>query len=1081
MRQVIVAAIVFMMVGVGLVGGQVPTTTPPEGLRVNTPTTHAFKNARLVVSPNKTIEKGTLLIRDGVVVAVGADVQIPADARVWDLNGKTVYPGIIDAYTEIAPEASRTDPALAELLGAKYWNSNITPQVRGDRIYKNDAELNKKLRSQGIVARLVAPSRGLIKGTSALISTSDDPATQSMLKLQVAQHGALTIPRVPREQREGQQRDEQRPYPTSPMGAYTLVRQALYDAQWYTAAQAAADKEPTLPRPERNDAMEALQQQLAAKIPFIIDASDELYALRVANIAKEFDLNAIIRGGGKEYRLIDAIAANRIPVIVPVNFPRSPNVASPEAALAVSLEDLMDWDLAVENPARLDQAGVKIALCTQGLRDKAGFLAAVRKAVVRGLSKPAAIRAMTISSAELLGVSDRLGTLDNGKLASFIITDGDLFEEKTKVLETWVEGKRHEVVSMPWFDPRGTWKATLQTGEDRRDANITIRGEIEKMSGRIRFEGDLPPATGPSTQPATQPSRETDLSNISIRGARLSFTFKSDALQRPGIAQLSATIGTSEKPGDNWLGSGVWPDGTGFVVTALKTGEPSKEDTSIVQDRASDDGAELAADSPRSRRRGERSATTRPVIKEALYAVNHPLGEFGRAAPPPQPSLVIFTNATVWTAGPEGAIENATVTVRDGKIISISKVSAPVPDGAVIIDCTGKHISPGIIDCHSHMATDSGINESGQAVSAEVRIGDFINPDDINVYRQLAGGVTAANILHGSANPIGGQNQVIKLRWGALPEEMKFKDAPQGIKFALGENVKQSNWEIPNDRRTRYPQTRMGVEQIIRDEFKAAEDYKRRWDEWSSAQKGIPPRRDLELDAIVEILDGSRLIHCHSYRQDEILAFMRLCEQFGVRIATLQHILEGYKIAEVMAKHGAAGSSFSDWWAYKMEVYDAIPYNGAIMHNAGVVVSFNSDDAELARRLNLEAAKAVKYGGIKPDEALKFVTLNPAKQLGIDKWVGSIEVGKDADLAIWNASPLSVYSRVEQTWIDGRKYFDREEDAKARQQVAQMRTALVQRILQSGESPAGPDENEDRARVLWPNEDVFCGCNESKN
>jgi N-acetylglucosamine-6-phosphate deacetylase len=361
-----------------------------------------------------------------------------------------------------------------------------------------------------------------------------------------------------------------------------------------------------------------------------------------------------------------------------------------------------------------------------------------------------------------------------------------------------------------------------------------------------------------------------------------------------------------------------------------------------------------------------------------------------------------------------------------------------------------------------------------------VRIGDFVQPSDINIYRQLAGGTTAANILHGSANPIGGQNQVIKFRWGALPEEMKFKDAPPGIKFALGENVKQSNWDIPADRRTRYPQTRMGVDQIIRDEFEAAQDYKRRWDEYNSTKKGIPPRKDLELDAICEILDGRRLIHCHSYRQDEILNLLRICEQFDVRIATLQHILEGYKVADAMARHGAMGSSFSDWWAYKMEVYDAIPYNGALMHNAGVVVSFNSDDAELARRLNLEAAKAVKYGGIEPHEALKFVTLNPAKQLRIDKWVGSIEQGKDADLVLWNGDPLSVYSRVEQTWVDGRKYFDRDEDLRAREQVKQMRTALVQRILTSGESPAEPGENEDRQRVLWPNEDVFCGCNEGQ-
>jgi len=324
--------------------------------------------------------------------------------------------------------------------------------------------------------------------------------------------------------------------------------------------------------------------------------------------------------------------------------------------------------------------------------------------------------------------------------------------------------------------------------------------------------------------------------------------------------------------------------------------------------------------------------------------------------------------------------------------------------------------------------------------------------------------------LHGSANTIGGQNQVVKFRWGALPEEMKFAAAPAGIKFALGENVKRSNWGSSS----RYPQTRMGVEQLLRDAFRAAEDYRRRWKDYRSFKRGLPPRVDLEQEALVEVLEGKRLIHCHSYRQDEILAFLRVCEEFHVRVATLQHILEGYKVADVMAKHGVGGSSFSDWWAYKFEVYDAVPYNGAIMHEAGVVVSFNSDDAELARRLNLEAAKAVKYGGVPPEEALKFVTLNPAKQLGVDKFVGSIEPGKDADLVLWSASPLSTFSRCEQTWIDGRKYFDRSEDVRRREEMAARRTALIQRVIASGE-PIETSSDDDK-KPSWARDDIYCGC-----
>ena len=395
-----------------------------------------------------------------------------------------------------------------------------------------------------------------------------------------------------------------------------------------------------------------------------------------------------------------------------------------------------------------------------------------------------------------------------------------------------------------------------------------------------------------------------------------------------------------------------------------------------------------------------------------------------------------------------------------------------MPAGTLVVDLAGKHLTPGIIDCHSHMATDGGVNESSQAITAEVRIGDFIDPTDITIYRQLGGGVTCSNILHGSANSIGGQNQVIKLRWGATGEQLKFRLAPAGIKFALGENVKQSNW---GDKYTsRYPQTRMGVQQIIRDEFAAARDYTRRHQQWKKTRKGLPPRRDLELDAIAEILAGKRWIHCHSYRQDEILALMRTLEAYNVRIGTFQHILEGYKVAEVMAQHGAMGSAFSDWWAYKFEVYDAIPYNGALMHKAGVVVSFNSDDDELARHLNQEAAKAVKYGGVSRTEALKFVTLNPARQLRIDKYVGSVEVGKQADFAIWSGDPLSNFTRCEQTWIEGRKYFDRDDDLKRRKQANEMRATLVQKILASGVEMMKPGEKVSAESELWPRTDVFC-------
>jgi imidazolonepropionase-like amidohydrolase len=415
-------------------------------------------------------------------------------------------------------------------------------------------------------------------------------------------------------------------------------------------------------------------------------------------------------------------------------------------------------------------------------------------------------------------------------------------------------------------------------------------------------------------------------------------------------------------------------------------------------------------------------------------------------AQPAQPEVLVVRHATIWTSGPQGKLEDADLLIRKGKIAAVGAHLA-APAGAVEIDATGKHVSPGIFDPHSHSDIVGNVNEGSNIVTAEVRIEDVVNAESVAIYRELAGGVTTVNLLHGSANAIGGQNAVVKLRWGAAPEDMFF-GAPQGIKFALGENPKQSNWGGGEEVPKRYPQTRQGVEQILRETFLAARDYQRRWDEYRKDPRAdrVPPRRDLQLEAVAEILDGKRLVHSHSYRADEILMLLRLAEEFGFRVATLQHVLEGYKIADEIAAHGAGGSTFSDWWAYKDEAADAIPWNGAVMWQRGVVTTFNSDSNELARRLNLEAAKAVRYGNVPEVEALKFVTINSAKQFHVDGRIGSLEPGKDADFVIWSGSPLSTYSLAEQTWIDGRKYFDRADDLKHREEMARERAALIAKV-----------------------------------
>ena len=400
---------------------------------------------------------------------------------------------------------------------------------------------------------------------------------------------------------------------------------------------------------------------------------------------------------------------------------------------------------------------------------------------------------------------------------------------------------------------------------------------------------------------------------------------------------------------------------------------------------------------------------------------------------------VLIRNATVLTAA-KGTLENTDILIQNGKIAKIGK-NLKASSNAQVIDASGKFVSPGIIDCHSHSMLDA-INEGSYSVTSMVRTRDVINPTDISIYRALAGGVTSANLLHGSANSIGGQNTVVKFKYGHPVEDFPIADAPPGIKFALGENVKRSNFNPQPGQTPRYPRTRMGVMEVIRDAFLRARDYKQALDDYRAKKTNIPPRRDLELEPLVEVLEGKRLVHSHGYRSDEHLNLMLIADEFGFKVATLQHGLEAYKIAPEISKRGTGVSIFTDFWGYKLEGYDAIPYNAAILWKNGVVVSINSDSDERMRRLNLDAAKVEKYGGVPEEEALKMITLNPAKQLGIDKRTGSLEIGKDADIVIWSAHPFSVYSHPEMTMIEGEIYFDRAKDITKRAELEKEREAL---------------------------------------
>jgi imidazolonepropionase-like amidohydrolase len=425
--------------------------------------------------------------------------------------------------------------------------------------------------------------------------------------------------------------------------------------------------------------------------------------------------------------------------------------------------------------------------------------------------------------------------------------------------------------------------------------------------------------------------------------------------------------------------------------------------------------------------------------------------------------VILIQNATILTVS-RGTIEHGSILIKDGKIAEVG-LSVKAPKEAQIIDAGGQFVMPGIIDCHSHIAVDGNVNEGSIAVSSIANIADVLNPDDIDIYRDLAGGVTTANVLHGSANPIGGQTVVIKLRWGQTAAKLPFEGALPGIKFALGENPKHSNFG-GRGAAARYPATRMGVEETIRGAFAEARDYKSAWEVYNkrtaAGEKNlISPRRDLRLEPLVEVLEGKRYVHSHCYREDEILMLLRVAKEFGFRVRTLQHVLEGYKVADELAAAGVGASTFSDWWAYKVEAYEAIPYNAALMTRRGVIVSINSDDAEEATHLNQEAAKSIKFGGLSHDEALKLVTINPAMQLGIDRRVGSIDPGKDADLAIYNHDPLSAYAVVQKTLIDGRVYFDRQHDLAERPNLEKEKKTLLDKEKKASEKKADDKKKEE--------------------
>jgi imidazolonepropionase-like amidohydrolase len=762
---------------------------------------------------------------------------------------------------------------------------------------------------------------------------------------------------------------------------------------------------------EKNLSLEAFNNN--KQLPSIFEASDKHSLLRADKVGDEFGIQYIIRGGGDEYQRINEIKATKATLILPLVFPDAYDVSDPWDAEVVNLSQLKHWELAPANAGAVAKANIPFALTTANMKSKSDFWKNLRLAVAYGLPKEKALEALTTLPAQSIKAEHQVGRIKSGLLANFLITSTDLFDKDNVIYENWIQGKKFIINQLNAVDIRGTYDLTLQ---NKSVGKLAITGSIEKPDYKITVSDTV------SINP-----------KVSLVNQFITITYQPEKNKKETVRLTGWVTGTG------LAGEGILP-----------SGEKISWNSKLVTPFAA------------------KTAPKEAEVNRLLGPVVYPFVGFGNESIP-QSETMLIKNATIWTNEKDGILKNADVLVQNGKIKQVG-TGLKLPEGARVVDGTGKHLTSGIVDEHSHIALFA-VNEGGETSSAEVRMGDVINPDDVNIYRQLAGGVTTSHLLHGSANSIGGQSALIKLKWGASANDMLIPDA-KTIKFALGENVKQSNWG--DVARARFPQTRMGVEQVYYDHFIRAKEYDLSWKAYRANKKpnAVAPRKDLELEALAEILNSERFITCHSYVQSEINMLMHVADSLKFKINTFTHILEGYKVADKMVKRNIGGSTFADWWAYKMEVKEAIPYNAALMYHQGITVAINSDDAEMARRLNQEAAKTMTFGGVPEEEAWKMVTLNPAKLLHIDNRVGSVKAGKDADLVLWNDSPLSIYARPEFTMVEGVVYFDRKVDEAKQKGIVTERERLIQKMLldkQNGKPTQTPQASQPR---MWHCEDI---------
>ena len=979
-------------------------TFPINGVEDNRENYYAFFNANIVVDYNTTVENGSLIIKNGKIISVGKDINIPNGVRKFDLNGNFIYPSFIDLYSDYGivknksnrssggRMSSYTNPQmLSNKDGPFSWNESIRPEYNSVENIKFDQKKSNILRKEGFGSVVSHNMDGIMRGTGTFISLSNDVEQNIIFREKVSNHFSFM---------KGSSRQR---YPSSLMGAVALMKQSFFDAEWYKANSGKLS--------QTNLSLSSINDNKG--LPKIIEVSDKLRVLLAQKIEKEVGVKFLIKGQGDEYQRINEIKEGNSNLIIPINYPKPFNVDDPFKNEDILLSQLKHWEMAPSNPYFLEKNGINFSITSHGIKNLSDFRKNLIKSHERGASKSTLLKALTYNPSKFINMDHKIGAIKESFIANFFISDGDIFSNETKILSNWIQGKWHRVTDTNINDYVGNYSLVFETKDDKKIASLILN---------VKGNKDKPSASILSSSKSDSISIKTKII-VDDENVYISFNIpKGKKGITSGEYKLSGYFSNGRFLGKGTLNNFDWMD---WVAT--------KNDSQLINENIN------------------KKQTIKKDIE--IGKVIYPFVEYGTETLKKQQKILI-KGAKLWILEGKGVIEKGDVLIENGKIIEVGEEISTNDKNIKIIDGNGMHLTPGIIDEHSHIAL-FGVNEGSQSNTAEVRIKDVVNSEDVNIYRQLAGGVTTSQLLHGSANAIGGQSAIVKFRWGSSPEEMIIKEADEYIKFALGENVKRSRASSS----TRFPDTRMGVEQVFVDAFNKARIYENKWKKYNSLTKkeklsAIIPRKDIELEALSQILNGKMHITCHSYVQSEINMLMKVAEKFNFKVNTFTHILEGYKVADIMARHGAGAGSFSDWWAYKNEVKEAIPYNAALMLQAGVITSINSDSREMARRLNQEAGKSIKYGNISEVEAMKLVTLNPAKLLNLDHRMGSIKVGKDADLVLWNEHPLSIYSKPLKTIVDGKIYFDIEEDEILREEIKRERARIISKMKNSN-TPMG--------------------------